>query len=98
MNICTIKNTRQILPRTLILCAMMHFASAQTPVVPDWAQPASATHQQVSPPADFHRPSTNFDTTRPRPYVTCSASRIDPTPGFAAATSAATLPRSGVGG
>ena len=45
------------MPRTLILCAMMHFASAQTPVVPDWAQPASATHQQVSPPADFHRPA-----------------------------------------
>ena len=29
--------------------------------VPDWALPGSATHQQVAPPADFHRPSTNFD-------------------------------------
>src|ERR1700744_6620707 len=25
------------------------------PAVPEWAQPASATHTQVSPPADFHR-------------------------------------------
>jgi hypothetical protein len=33
---------------------------AQTPVVPDWAQPGSATHPQVAPPADFHRPSRNF--------------------------------------
>lgn len=28
---------------------------------PEWAQPGSATHQQVAPPEDFHRPSTNFD-------------------------------------
>ncbi len=36
---------------------------AQNPLspVPDWALPGSATHQQVAPPADFHRPSTNFD-------------------------------------
>ncbi|HWA86258.1 MAG TPA: hypothetical protein VG710_08560 [Opitutus sp.] len=27
------------------------------PVAPEWAQPGSATHQQVAPPADFHRPS-----------------------------------------
>jgi hypothetical protein len=33
---------------------------AQTLDVPDWAQPGSATHQQVPPPADFHRPSENF--------------------------------------
>ncbi len=32
------------------------------PAVPDWAQPGSATHTQVAPPADFHRPSRNFDT------------------------------------
>lgn len=30
-------------------------------VVPDWAQPGSATHQQVPPPAGFHRPTVNFD-------------------------------------
>ena len=33
-----------------------------TPTVPAWAQPGSATHAQVPPPADFHRLSRNFDT------------------------------------
>jgi hypothetical protein len=33
-----------------------------TPAVPDWALPGSPTHKQVPPPADFHRPSRNFDT------------------------------------
>jgi hypothetical protein len=40
-----------------VLCA-----AGQTPAVPDWAQPGSPTHTQVPPPADFHRPSKNFDT------------------------------------
>jgi len=41
---------------TTVLLTAAHFVSAQSPVVvPDWALPASATHQQVSPPADFHR-------------------------------------------
>src|SRR5580704_4173597 len=31
------------------------WAQAPTPVVPDWAQPGSATHKQVAPPSDFHR-------------------------------------------
>ena len=35
---------------------------AQPPAVPAWAQPGSATHNQVAPPPDFHRPSTNFYT------------------------------------
>jgi hypothetical protein len=30
--------------------------------VPDWAQPGSATHVQVAPPADFHRPTTTSNT------------------------------------
>ena len=36
--------------------------SASAPSVPDWAQPGSATHQQVAPPADFHRATTTFAT------------------------------------
>ena len=35
---------------------------AQTPLVPDWAQPGSPTHTQVPPPPDFHRPSRTSDT------------------------------------
>jgi len=54
----------------LTLCTATHPLRAQTPgaqtkpapVVPEWAQPGSATHVQVAPPADFHRPSKNFDT------------------------------------
>jgi len=49
---------------TISFSAIMLFtaqiASAQTPVtpvVPDWALPASATHKQVAPPSDFHRPA-----------------------------------------
>jgi hypothetical protein len=38
-------------------------ASPQTtPAPPTWAQPASATHTQVAPPSDFHRPTTTFET------------------------------------
>lgn len=36
-------------------------SNAQTEV-PDWALPASPTHKQYAPPADFHRPSRNFNT------------------------------------
>jgi hypothetical protein len=52
----------------LMLCAAPHLLRAQaphaptTPVAPAWAQPGSATHTQVAPPADFHRPSKNFNT------------------------------------
>src|ERR1700678_1065589 len=49
------------------LCSVPHLALAQAPatpkpVAPEWAQPGSATHTQVAPPPDFHRPSTNFAT------------------------------------
>jgi hypothetical protein len=48
------------------LCAAPHLLNAQAtappPTVPDWALPGSATHKQVPPPADFHRPSQNFNT------------------------------------
>jgi hypothetical protein len=51
----------------LMLCAAPHLLRAQAsgapaPAVPEWAQPGSPTHVQVPPPADFHRPSRNFDT------------------------------------
>jgi len=36
--------------------------NAQNPDVPAWAYPGSATHVQVAPPPDFHRPSRNFET------------------------------------
>jgi hypothetical protein len=39
--------------------SLLHGADA--PVAPDWAQPGSATHKQVPPPADFHRPTVTFD-------------------------------------
>lgn len=51
----------------LLLCIAPHLlhaqsaaAQPQTPV-PEWAQPGSATHRQVPPPADFHRPSRNYN-------------------------------------
>jgi len=45
----------------LIVCAAPLLLRAETPQAPEWAQPGSATRQQVAPPPDFHRPSTNFD-------------------------------------
>jgi hypothetical protein len=46
----------------LLLLSMSPVLRAQAPDVPAWAQPGSATHHQVAPPADFHRASRNFDT------------------------------------
>jgi hypothetical protein len=54
---------------TPMLYATPHLLVAQAPIpqatptppVPDWAMPGSATHKQIPPPADFHRPSKNFD-------------------------------------
>jgi len=54
----------------LLLCAAPHFLAAQSsdaqaapkPAVPAWAQPGSATHTQVAPPPDFHRPTKTFAT------------------------------------
>jgi hypothetical protein len=54
----------------ITLCTGPHLLCAQAPPTPStaapaapaWAQPGSATHVQVAPPADFHRPSKNFDT------------------------------------
>lgn len=44
----------------LTLCTAPFWLRAQTTNVPAWAQPGSATHTQVAPPADFHRPSKTF--------------------------------------
>lgn len=41
----------------LVLYSTTCLVLAQEPVVPDWAWPGSPTHQQVSPPLDFHRPA-----------------------------------------
>jgi len=52
----------------LVLCtaSQMLFAqipqTPQPPSVPDWALPGSATHKQVPPPADYHRPTKTFAT------------------------------------
>jgi hypothetical protein len=54
------KKLPTILP-IILLCTSTFIASAQTSSsdvqVPDWALPGSATHKQVPPPADFHRPA-----------------------------------------
>lgn len=48
--------------KALLICCcfayLVSMAQSQAPVVPDWALPGSATHKQVPPPADFHRPPT----------------------------------------
>jgi hypothetical protein len=62
MNILMRKNVRKIFLPVVMLCALPYCVSAQKVVAPDWAQPGSATHQQVSPPEDFHRPTRTFNT------------------------------------
>ena len=47
---------------TFVGVVIASLAVAEPPVAPDWAQPGSATHQQVPPPVDFHRASTTFAT------------------------------------
>jgi hypothetical protein len=47
---------KRILSALTVSLLVYTIAVSQTPEVPDWAQPGSATHVQVSPPADFHRP------------------------------------------
>jgi hypothetical protein len=53
------RNMGMILLPGMLLCLTTQTTSAQTSpakvVVPDWALPGSATHQQVPPPKDFHR-------------------------------------------
>ena len=68
MSLCTIsrfgKRALQFLIFTLPTAPTL--VNAQAPATPSsaapaWAQPASATHTQVAPPSDFHRPSKNFE-------------------------------------
>jgi len=66
----TVKRSHLAFVLVAMLCTAPYLLRAQAaaapaapgPAVPDWAQPGSATHKQVPPPADFHRPSRNFDT------------------------------------
>jgi hypothetical protein len=47
-----------------VLCGLGSFAqTTSAPAVPDWAIPGSATHKQVPPPADFHRPTRTENVT-----------------------------------
>src|SRR6478736_1292171 len=59
-------DAKHLIAATLILyvgsITFVRAADAPAPEVPDWAQPGSATHQQVAPPADFHRATTTFNT------------------------------------
>lgn len=64
--ISTLNNACNKLLTALVLCVTSHQAPAQTAPakveVPDWALPGSATHQQVPPPLDFHRPARTDNT------------------------------------
>jgi hypothetical protein len=46
---------------TCIVVPCVALGQAPAPQAPDWAQPGSATHPQVAPPPDFHRPPTTFN-------------------------------------
>jgi hypothetical protein len=69
MKIAGLSRLPALMLPALMLCAAPHPLRAQAaapvapvaPVAPAWAQPGSATHAQVAPPADFHKPSRNFD-------------------------------------
>lgn len=67
MGIHCIGISRKLTLAVLALSTTPNLLRAQAPAsspaaAPAWAQPGSATHTQVAPPADFHRPSKNFDT------------------------------------
>jgi hypothetical protein len=60
-----LKSFRFALPVAAALCAaplLLHAQQPAAPVPPDWALPGSATHKQVPPPPDFHRPSRVYNT------------------------------------
>ena len=65
---CTMNSASRFLFSALFSCTVSPWLAAQAPQAPAqpapeapaWAQPGSATRQQVAPPADFHRSSTHF--------------------------------------
>ena len=64
MLIFIIRLAKKLPLATVALLISSHPLHAQTPTpptVPDWAQPGSATHVQVAPPTDFHRPAVSFN-------------------------------------
>jgi hypothetical protein len=50
-----------LLTSALLTLAQTPATQQTNPEVPAWAYPGSATHQQVAPPPDFHRPTRTFD-------------------------------------
>ena len=62
----TVNNACTVLLPVLAWCAVSQMALAQTSPakveVPDWALPGSATHKQIPPPLDFHRPARTDNT------------------------------------
>jgi hypothetical protein len=73
MKICIVRLTMKSLGRRSLPALMMGAApyflfgqmpgtsTTPPPAVPAWAQPGSATHTQVAPPEDFHRPTKTFN-------------------------------------
>jgi hypothetical protein len=63
--ICSINQFFTLFLPALLFCMASSQTFSQTPskvVVPDWALPGSATHKQVPPPSDFHRPARTNNT------------------------------------
>jgi hypothetical protein len=72
LSLCPSSAKHGLLPILIILslCVVPHDSDSQTTqaptkpklIVPAWAEPGSPTHEQVPPPAGFHRLSKNFPT------------------------------------
>jgi hypothetical protein len=74
MNCQSLQASNRLLRRLLAFWQLAVLALSATPVLvhaqapatpkpatPEWAQPGSASHTQVAPPPDFHRPTTTFN-------------------------------------
>lgn len=55
-----LKVHRCLIALALCVCPFLLAAQTHPPQAPAWAEPGSATHQQVAPPPDFHRPTHNY--------------------------------------